>query len=118
MVERMDTTPRRLAASALLGGLLSAAVFATPVEAQVPGGPTVCGQRDKLVQRLEVEFGETRQGFGLQRGSSIVEVFASSESGSWTILVTRPTGVACMVAAGQNWAATPDEAKKVAGEPV
>jgi hypothetical protein len=118
MVERMDTTPRRFAASALLGAALATTILATPAHAQVPGGPAVCGQRDKLVQRLEAEFGETRQGFGLQRGSSILEIFASAESGSWTILVTQPTGMACMVAAGQNWAATPEDAKKVSGEPV
>ncbi|MEM1314660.1 MAG: hypothetical protein AAGI51_08910 [Pseudomonadota bacterium] len=116
----MDTTPARLAAALLAGILCAAALVPSPAPAQdrMPGGPAVCGKREAMVQRLETQFGETRQGFGLQRGSSIVEVFASSESGSWTILVTQPTGMTCMVAAGQNWAATPGEAKKAGGQKI
>jgi hypothetical protein len=33
----------------------------------------------------------------------VVEVYASSETGSWTIVVTRPGGPTCLVAAGQSF---------------
>jgi hypothetical protein len=32
----------------------------------------------------------------------LVELFASPETGSWTILVTRPDGVTCLLAAGHS----------------
>ena len=31
----------------------------------------------------------------------LVETFASAETGTWTITVTMPTGVTCLVASGQ-----------------
>ena len=34
----------------------------------------------------------------------VLEVL-SSEKGSWTILVTMPNGVSCMLATGQSWEA-------------
>jgi hypothetical protein len=33
----------------------------------------------------------------------IIEVFASDETGSWTITITSPDGTTCLVAAGQFW---------------
>jgi hypothetical protein len=36
----------------------------------------------------------------------MVELFVSS-AGSWTMLVTRPNGIACVAAAGQGWADLP-----------
>ena len=50
---------------------------------------------------------------GLQRGSAVVEVYASGDTGSWTILLSTPNGLACLLAAGQNWAPTPEETAKM-----
>lgn len=79
---------------------------AVPAAAQTPGGPAgaMCGARDAVIARLQTKYGETRQGYGLQRGASVVEVFASDATGSWTILLTTPNGVSCLVAAGEHWA--------------
>ena len=38
----------------------------------------------------------------------MVEIYASDASGSWTILVTRPDGAACIVASGQHFELTDD----------
>ena len=32
-----------------------------------------------------------------------MEVYASEKTGSWTILLTKPDGVACLVASGGMW---------------
>ncbi|WP_108484976.1 hypothetical protein [Oceaniglobus ichthyenteri] len=60
-----------------------------------------CAPRDVVVERLGTTFGETRQSIGLAANNQVVEVFASAESGSWTIVVSTPAGVSCVVAAGQ-----------------
>lgn len=60
-----------------------------------------CGPRDIVVNRLASGYGETRQSMGLGANNSVVEVFASSETGTWTITVTSPNGVTCLVASGQ-----------------
>ena len=33
----------------------------------------------------------------------IFELFASPETGSWTILATHPEGRSCVVAVGESW---------------
>jgi len=60
-----------------------------------------CGPRDTVVNRLADGYGETRKSMGLGANNSVVEVFASAESGTWTITVTTPNGLTCLVASGQ-----------------
>ncbi|MEO0938178.1 MAG: hypothetical protein AAFY38_08485 [Pseudomonadota bacterium] len=60
-----------------------------------------CGPREVVVDRLADGYGETRQSMGLGANNSVVEVFASPETGTWTITVTMPNGVTCLVASGQ-----------------
>ena len=61
----------------------------------------VCGQRDDIVKQLQVKYGETRRSVGLQQGRGVVEIYASEKTGSWTILVTDPRGMSCLMAAGE-----------------
>jgi hypothetical protein len=92
----------RLDALALAAAALLAAA---PAVAQ-----QVCAPRDQIVKRLAEGYGEARQGYGLQGGRLVVELYASAETGTWTIIATRPDGVACAMAAGQAW----NEGEKIA----
>ena len=60
-----------------------------------------CAPRDVVVKRLAEAYGETRRAMGLGGQGAVVEVFASDSSGSWTITVTGPDGITCLIAAGQ-----------------
>ena len=60
-----------------------------------------CGPREVVVDRLADGYGETRQSMGLGANNAVIEVFASEETGSWTITVTTPNGLTCLVASGQ-----------------
>ncbi len=60
-----------------------------------------CGVRDAVVTRLAETYGETRQSMGLGANNQIIEVYASTETGTWTITVTMPNGMTCLVASGQ-----------------
>ncbi|MGA9253782.1 MAG: hypothetical protein WBV78_17315 [Roseobacter sp.] len=62
-----------------------------------------CGPREAVVDRLAEGYGETRQSIGLGANNAVVEVFASQETGSWTITVTTPNGLTCLVASGQSF---------------
>lgn len=77
---------------------------ATPAQAQ----STQCATRDQVVNRLGEKYGETRKSIGLGANNGVVEVFASDETGTWTIIVTMPSGVACLVASGQAFEALAD----------
>lgn len=86
-----------------------ALLAATPLAEAQTQAP--CANRDQIVARLEAGYGETLQSMGLNQNSSLLEVYASEETGTWTILVTRPDGIACLIAAGQMWDGTPAPAR-------
>lgn len=64
-----------------------------------------CAPRHEVVKRLTETYGETRQGMGIARQGAVMEVYASKQSGSWTITVTLPDGMTCLVALGQTYQA-------------
>jgi hypothetical protein len=76
-----------------------------------------CGERQAVIAQLQARYGETRQAIGLGGNNAVMEVFASAETGSWTILVTLPTGRTCLIAAGEAFEALP-EVPRVPGDPV
>lgn len=87
-----------------LGALTAAAalylISTTDVAAQSSRN---CGPREAVIERLAEGYGETRQSVGLGANNAVVEVFASEETGSWTITVTQPNGLTCLVASGQSF---------------
>ena len=87
-----------------LGALTAATALyiAATFEAAAQNGRN-CAPRDAVVSRLAEGYGETRQSMGLGANNSVVEVFASTETGSWTIIVTAPSGITCLVASGQSY---------------
>jgi hypothetical protein len=60
-----------------------------------------CAPRDAVVERLATHYGETRQSMGLGSNNAVMEVYASTETGTWTITVTLTSGLTCLVASGQ-----------------
>lgn len=62
-----------------------------------------CAQRNQVVERLQTKYGETRQSVGLAANNGVVETYASTESGTWTIVITLPNGMTCLVAAGNSF---------------
>lgn len=68
-----------------------------------------CAEREQVVERLASKYGETRQSVGLARNNSVMEVFASEETGTWTIALTLPDGMTCLIAAGEAFEAVNKE---------
>ena len=81
----------------IAGLLIGLASSATPVHAQN------CATRDLIVGHLETKFDEKLTARGLQTAQSMLEVWVSDESGTFTVILTNPSGVSCIVAAGTNW---------------
>ena len=59
-----------------------------------------CGPREAVVERLATVYGETRQSVGISDHNLLIEVYASSETGTWTIVTTSPRGVSCLLTSG------------------
>ncbi|MGX9856482.1 hypothetical protein ACR03S_13715 [Limimaricola variabilis] len=59
-----------------------------------------CAPHDRIVAGLAERFGEHRQAIALDGARRVAETFASDETGGWTLLLTRPGGPSCLIAAG------------------
>ena len=62
----------------------------------------LCGERNKVVANLEQTYSETPVSMGLDSNGGVIEILASP-SGSFTIILTWPNGVSCVMAAGEGW---------------
>lgn len=82
-------------------GLGVMALAAQQLPAQTAQTAQNCAPRPMVLEQLASDFGETRRSIGLARQGQVVELFASAETGSWTITITLPNGLTCLVAAGQ-----------------
>lgn len=72
-----------------------------------------CATHDDVSSQLAKQYGETPTSMGLAQDNTVMEVYSSAESGSWTITVTLPTGMTCLVAAGQHY----ESAQVAKGDP-
>lgn len=81
--------------------LLATLLFTTPAAMAAEGQN--CGPRTHFLSYLSENFSEAPIALGLTSDGNVLEV-AASKGGSWTILVTLPTGITCAVAAGEKWA--------------
>ncbi|MFQ6551484.1 hypothetical protein AAD018_003955 [Aestuariibius insulae] len=78
----------------------AAALAATGVAAD--GGPK-CAERERVIALLAEQYGESRQSIGIAANGSLMEVYASEVTGSWTITVSAPDGPMCLIASGQAY---------------
>jgi hypothetical protein len=65
-----------------------------------------CAPRPDLVARLSDAYGETLRFGGLQKttgGQAVLEVWASPETGTYTVLLSHASGLSCIVAVGTDF---------------
>ena len=73
----------------------------------------VCLTRDDAAKALSNRFEEVVVGRGLANsGRAMFELFLS-EKGSWTVVVSDPSGRSCIVASGENW----QQLQQLVGDP-
>ena len=77
---------------------LLTALYSPPVVAQ-----QMCGIHTSMIVTLNMNYGEIRHGWGLSGSRVLVELWANDETGTWTILMVYPNGVACVRAVGKSW---------------
>lgn len=62
--------------------------------------------RGEVVAQLDGGYTEAPVAGGITANGTILEVFASPDGRSWTIIVTRPDGMSSVVARGEGWSFT------------
>ena len=63
-----------------------------------------CADRGALLAHLAENWGETQQIIATSpTGQFLVEVYANTETGTWSYLTTDPDNRTCIIAAGRNF---------------
>ena len=77
--------------------------LAAPVALSAPM-PPACLPRADLLAHLAKKYSEAPVAAGMTiDGRGLVEVLTTGDGGTWTIIVTTPQGMSCLVAAGEGW---------------
>ena len=86
--------------------LTATALTLSMVALSSPATAAACAQRDAIVDRLQSKYSEVLTAGGLQIAlpvRNMVEVWSSPDTGTFTVIVTNPSGISCIVAAGTDW---------------
>ena len=86
----------------ILTALLLAVTSCSPAYAQ-----SACGGYDQIVEQIHNRYGETLQSGGMTSSGDMLQVFSNDQSGSWTIIITNPNGLACVVSVGDAYHVKP-----------
>jgi len=82
-----------------LASLLVASILEPAFAQQAPA----CVKRTALVDHLSKEFKEAPVAIGIVDNGALLEVFSTVDGATWTVAVTTPNGITCLVATGQSW---------------
>lgn len=93
-----------------LAALLVASPGFQPVE-------LVCADRTALLTSLDREYKEAPKELGLANNGNVVELLTTRDGKTWTMLMTRPDGTACVIAAGEAWDEIPAQ-MAASGDPM
>jgi len=93
--------------------VLVATALIVPLATAQAGTP--CSKRTDVLAELSSKYKEMPVAIGLASNGNLLEVLTSTDGKTWTIIQTAPTGIACMIAAGEGW--QPKEAQLASTDP-
>lgn len=86
------------------------------LEGPPPPNSFICHPRAEILALLEDRYGEKPTAFGITNAGALVELLESrqqvSGASTWTIVLSSPDGLSCMIAAGEGWR------RKLPGDPL
>ena len=80
--------------------LLSLALFAG--SSSIVAAQMLCVERVDMLDRLASEYGEELIEVKMMEEHGLLEVLKSRTKGTWTLLLTRPGGISCVLATGRG----------------
>ena len=103
MTRSIEKTGKPRAAPRYFGyalALISAAVLSAAAPASAR---SICAPHDQMVELLNRQFSEQPAAIGISGNGQLLEVFTAGDGSTWTIVMTTPQGVSCVVSDGLNW---------------
>lgn len=102
----MSALLKTVSAAVLASTLVASTAASAQQQQRVP-----CGERTTIMDHLEDGYSEKPVAMGLDAQGRVLEVLAAP-SGTWTMLVSTPGGLTCLIASGVAW----EELQLKAGE--
>jgi hypothetical protein len=89
--------------------VIACGAFTSPLAAQAnQGGVRMpCHNASEIAKQLSSKYEEAPVAFGLQSNGNLLQVYASTQKDTWTVVSTTPNGMSCIVAAGKKWESLP-----------
>ena len=90
-------------------GAISAMILAGTSAASLAQGatpqaqPRACTDRTAALDHLANKYAEAPVAMGLASNGGVLEVLSNDNGHTWTILLTMPSGMSCMLATGEDW---------------
>lgn len=69
----------------------------------LPAFAAQCGGQDEVAKALADQFGEVVQAQGITADGRLLQVWANPKTGSWTVTMSTPGGILCLVTAGERF---------------
>lgn len=92
--------------------MLAAATVSLLAAAPAYAQSAACSSRDEVLKQLSSHYSEAPVGMGVVSNGSIIEFLSSKAGQTWTIILTMPNGVSCLIAAGESWERIPAKKKQ------
>ena len=84
---------------------IAAGAVAEPALAQSPraGMRMPCHDATEIAKQLSNKYAEAPVAFGVQSNGNLLQVYATEDKRTWTVVTTTPAGLSCILAAGKGW---------------
>ena len=94
----ISLTRRLVVIVAAVALIASSVIVSGPAAAQSLSQP-----RAEILKILGENYAEAPIEMGLTRAGNVIELFASRDGSTWTLVVTSPDGLSRVVASGESW---------------
>ncbi len=83
------------------------AVAAATMAPSIAEAKRVCDKRADVLTHLAKKYSEKPTSVGVTANGGIVELLSEKSGKTWTLIVSMPNGISCLLAAGQDWDSHP-----------
>ena len=83
--------------------IVLAVVMAVLASAGLASAQSACGDREALLAHLAKRYNETIIAVALTSTGGMLEILATKDGATWTLIVTKPPNGTCIFGAGENW---------------
>lgn len=101
MTRTLNPETRQTAIARVMGASVLALTLLLGAKAAL--AETACASDEALSKQLEHRYAESPIARGLASSGKLLQVFASEDGGSWTVVITQPDGMSCVTASGRFW---------------